>query len=87
VLWCIDERVEKFGDDERFPLKMTPAKYFRRQCYVSVDPDEAVVRYTIEAMGDEKIRHSTIGHTTTPPIRAPIETFLQLTVLARGEQA
>ena len=54
-LWCLDERVEKFGDDETFPLRMSPTEYFKRQCYVSVDPDEAVVQYTIQAMGDDNI--------------------------------
>ena len=58
-LWCLDERVEKFGDDEKFPLKMPPSEYFKRQCYVSVDPDEDVVKYTIDAIGDDNIVIST----------------------------
>ena len=44
-LWTLDERVEKFGDDERFHLTMRPSEYFRRNCWVSVDPDEDIVRY------------------------------------------
>jgi hypothetical protein len=39
-LWSLDERVEKFGDDERFRLSALPSEYFRRHCWVSVDPDE-----------------------------------------------
>lgn len=58
-LYCLDERVEKFGDDEKYGLKMSPSEYFKRHCYVSVDPDEAVVRHTIEAVGDENIVIST----------------------------
>jgi predicted TIM-barrel fold metal-dependent hydrolase len=54
-LWCLDERVEKFGDDEKFPMKYPPSEYFRQHCYVSVDPDEEVVRYAIQAMGDDNI--------------------------------
>jgi predicted TIM-barrel fold metal-dependent hydrolase len=77
-LWCLDERVEKFGDDERFPLKMPPSEYFRRHCYVSVDPDEAVVRYTIEAIGDENIVISTDWPHDDSAYPHAIETFLQL---------
>src|SRR5207302_1110813 len=36
-LWTLDERVEKFGDDDRFHLTMRPSEYFRRNCWVSVD--------------------------------------------------
>ena len=47
------------GDKERFGLKLAPSEYFRRQCFVSVDPDEALVRYTIDAIGDENLVLST----------------------------
>jgi uncharacterized protein len=77
-LWCLDERVEKFGDDERFPLKMPPSEYFRRHCYVSVDPDEAVVRHTIEAIGDENIVISSDWPHDDSAYPRAIETFLQL---------
>ncbi|MBI4637101.1 MAG: amidohydrolase [Candidatus Rokubacteria bacterium] len=54
-LWTLDERVEKFGDDARFPLSRPPSEYFRRHCWVAVEPDEAVVRYAIPALGDDNI--------------------------------
>jgi predicted TIM-barrel fold metal-dependent hydrolase len=54
-LWALDERVAKFGDDERVPLCMPPSEYFRRHCWVSVDPDEDVVRHAIPAIGDDNI--------------------------------
>jgi uncharacterized protein len=77
-LWCLDERVEKFGDYERFPLRMSPSEYFRRHCYVSVDPDEAVVRYTIEAIGDDNIVISSDWPHDDSAYPRAIETFLQL---------
>ena len=77
-LWCLDERVEKFGDDERFPLTMPPSEYFRRHCYVSVDPDEAIVQYAIKAMGDENIVISTDWPHDDSAYPRAIETFLQL---------
>jgi predicted TIM-barrel fold metal-dependent hydrolase len=54
-LWVLDERVEKFGDDVRFPLTMTPSEYFRRHCWVSVEPDEALAAQTIATLGDDNI--------------------------------
>ena len=58
-LWSLDERVEKFGDDDRFRLSMRPSEYFRRNCWVSVDPDEDIVRHAIPTMGDDNIVIST----------------------------
>jgi predicted TIM-barrel fold metal-dependent hydrolase len=54
-LWVLDERVEKFGDDERFPLTMPPSEYFRRHCAVSVEPDEALLPQTLATLGDDNI--------------------------------
>jgi predicted TIM-barrel fold metal-dependent hydrolase len=54
-LWVLDERVEKFGDDVRFPLTMSPSEYFRRHCWVSVEPDEALAAQTIATLGDDNI--------------------------------
>jgi predicted TIM-barrel fold metal-dependent hydrolase len=54
-LWSLDERVEKFGDDEHFRLSRPPSEYFRSNCWVAVDPDEEVVRHALPAMGDENI--------------------------------
>ncbi len=58
-LYCLDEHYEKFGDSERFGLTMNPSDYFRRQCWVSVDPDEELLTYTIQAMGDDNMVIST----------------------------
>jgi predicted TIM-barrel fold metal-dependent hydrolase len=77
-LWCLGERVEKFGDDERFRLKMPLSEYFRRHCYVSVDPDETVARHAIEAMGDENIVISTDWPHDDSAYPHAIETFLKL---------
>jgi predicted TIM-barrel fold metal-dependent hydrolase len=51
----LDERVEKFGDDERFALTMPPSEYFRRHCWVSVEPDEALAAQTFATLGDDNI--------------------------------
>ena len=77
-LWSLDERVEKFGDDERFRLTMRPSEYFRRSCWVSVDPDEDVVRHAIPAMGDDNIVISTDWPHDDSAYPRAVETFLGL---------
>ena len=58
-LYCLDEHESKMGDKERFGLKLAPSEYFRRQCFVSVDPDEHLLKYTIQAIGDDNLVIST----------------------------
>jgi uncharacterized protein len=36
-------------------LKRSPADYFRRQCFVSADPDDPFIKQTIEMIGDGNI--------------------------------
>ncbi len=40
-------------------LAMPPSEYFRRQCFVSADADEAMLEQVIAALGDERIVFST----------------------------
>ncbi len=77
-LWSLDERVEKFGDDERFRLTMPPSEYFRRHCWVSVDPDEDVVRHAIPAIGDDNIVISSDWPHDDSAYPRAIDTFLGL---------
>jgi predicted TIM-barrel fold metal-dependent hydrolase len=77
-LWTLDERVEKFGDDERFRLTMRPSEYFRRNCWVSVDPDEDVVRHALPSMGDDNIVISTDWPHDDSAYPRAVETFLGL---------
>ncbi|PYO12472.1 MAG: hypothetical protein DMD75_07330 [Candidatus Rokuibacteriota bacterium] len=77
-LWTLDERVEKFGDDDRFHLTMRPSEYFRRNCWVSVDPDEDVVRHAIPTMGDDNIVISTDWPHDDSAYPRAVETFLGL---------
>lgn len=77
-LWSLDERVEKFGDDESVRMSMRPSEYFRRQCWVSVDPDEDVVRYAIPAIGDDNIVISTDWPHDDSAYPRAIDTFIGL---------
>ncbi|MBI3743331.1 MAG: amidohydrolase [Chloroflexi bacterium] len=54
-LWRLDEEWEKFGPGERVRLQGKPIDYFKRHCYLSVDPSEGLVRQVIEALGDDNL--------------------------------
>jgi len=77
-LWTLDERVEKFGDEERFRLSMRPSEYFHRNCWVSVDPDEDVVRHALPSMGDDNIVISTDWPHDDSAYPRAVDTFLGL---------
>src|SRR5882672_10461251 len=48
LLWRLDEGYEREGDIFMQDLTMAPSEYFKRQCFISVEPDEAPARHTIE---------------------------------------
>ena len=58
-LWVLDERVEKFADQTRFPLARQPSETFWDHCWVAADPDEAMVAQAIAVGGDDNIVIST----------------------------
>ena len=59
-------------------LKAPPSEYFRRQCCVSVDADEELLQYTVQAIGDENIVISTDWPYDDSAYPRAIETFLGL---------
>ena len=77
-LFCLDEHEMKMGDKERFGLKLAPSDYFRRQCYVSVDPDEELVTHTIDVIGDENLVISTDWPHDDSAYPHATETFLSI---------
>ena len=44
----LDHHVKKFGRNPDW-LQMLPSEYFKRQCWISFDPDEAMLRATAES--------------------------------------
>jgi predicted TIM-barrel fold metal-dependent hydrolase len=59
-LYRLDEMWEKCGRAEEGEiLELAPHEYFLRQCYASVDVDEAPVRHVIEEYGDDNLVFST----------------------------
>ena len=59
LLWRMDEHYELEGDVFMPELTMAPSEYFKRQCFVSVEPDETPVRHMIEDFGADQLVFST----------------------------
>jgi predicted TIM-barrel fold metal-dependent hydrolase len=59
LIWRMDESYELEGDLFMPQLTMEPSAYFKRQCYVSVEPDEMPARYMIEEFGSDQLVFST----------------------------
>ena len=59
LLWRLDEQWELFEDAEEIPLQLKPSEYFLRQCFIAVDPAEALVSQVIDDIGDDNIVIST----------------------------
>ena len=58
----LDRMDRHFEDKALFndsPLTMPPSEYFKRQCWISIEPDEAPARYTIEEFGCDQLVFST----------------------------
>jgi predicted TIM-barrel fold metal-dependent hydrolase len=59
LLWRMDEHWEMFGDVWAPEQKLLPSEYFKRQCFVSVEPDEEPVKYVSEHVGNDRLVFST----------------------------
>jgi predicted TIM-barrel fold metal-dependent hydrolase len=63
--WLYRLRVANQGGnkDLPIPLPMDPIDYWRRQCFVSTEPDDPGIKQVIDAVGDENIVAATdFGH-------------------------
>ncbi len=78
VLWRLDEAVELDGDVWTKGLTMAPSEYFKRQCIVSVEPDEHIARSVIDQMGCDHLVFSTDYPHVDSRFPYAIDTFLKL---------
>jgi len=53
-LWRMDEHQELLPFQVPW-LKLKPSEYFRRQCYISCEPDEDHLATTVRAVGEDRI--------------------------------
>jgi uncharacterized protein len=80
LLWRMDESYELEGDVCTPELTMMPSAYFRRQCYISVEPDEIPARHMIDDFGSDRLVFSTdYPHGDSRYPRAT-ESFLELPI-------
>jgi uncharacterized protein len=76
-LWYIDELWEREMNEHSTPEK--PSSYFRRQCYVSAEPEEPAIKYVIEVQGDDNILFNTdFPHPSEAKVSNPTDEFLEL---------
>ena len=59
LLWRLDEGWRLEGDVWAPDLNLAPSEYFKRQCVVSAEPDEATVKHVIEHLDGSGIVFST----------------------------
>jgi predicted TIM-barrel fold metal-dependent hydrolase len=52
-LWRLDDQWEKFGPGCEHQLSILPSEYFKRQCYIALDVDEAPAVDIVNKMGPE----------------------------------
>jgi predicted TIM-barrel fold metal-dependent hydrolase len=80
LLWRLDEGWEREGDLWAKDLTMAPSEYFKRQVFVSVEPDEAGVKYVIDYIGTDRLVFSTDYPHGDSKYPHAVETFLQLEI-------
>jgi predicted TIM-barrel fold metal-dependent hydrolase len=80
LLWRLDEGWEREGDIWGKDLRMAPSKYFKRQVFVSVEPDEAGVKYVIDYIGADRLVFSTDYPHGDSKYPQAVESFLQLKI-------
>ena len=78
LVWRADEGYEREGDIFMDDLDEAPSEYFKRQCWVSVEPDEGPARYTIEEFGCDQLVFSTDYPHGDSRYPEAVDAFLQL---------
>ena len=86
LLWRLDEGYEREGDIFMPDLTMKPSDYFKRQCWISVEPDEAPARYTIAEFGCDQLVFSTDYPHGDSKYPHAVESFLELSFRRRQAQ-
>jgi uncharacterized protein len=80
LVWRLDESYEMEGDLFMGDLEMEPSAYFRRQCYVSVEPDEHPAKHLIEDFGSDQMVFSTDYPHGDSRYPKATESFLELEI-------
>ncbi|APR78053.1 Hypothetical protein A7982_03400 [Minicystis rosea] len=54
-LWRLDEEYEQLGWEVKRNVKQKPSAYFRRQCFVSIEPSEPYLDRIIDLVGEDNL--------------------------------
>ena len=85
-LWRLDEYWEMSQSGEDVQLDASPSEYFHHQCFISVDPDEHLVKGVIQEIGDDNLVFSTDYPHSDSRFPEATETFLSLDISARSKE-
>jgi predicted TIM-barrel fold metal-dependent hydrolase len=80
LLWRLDEYWQMAKSGETAKLQGLPSEYFRRQCFISVDPDEDQVEWVIQKLGDDTLVFSTDYPHSDSHFPEATELFLKLPI-------
>ena len=58
-LYRMDDQWEKFGGGDGVSLSEMPSVYYQRQCFISIDADEALAADMLKRLGDDNVVFST----------------------------
>jgi uncharacterized protein len=86
LLWRLDEGWEREGDIWAQDLTMKPSDYFKRQCFVSVEPDEDGVKYVIDYVGTDRLVFSTDYPHGDSKFPDAVNSFLRLKISDNDKQ-
>ena len=86
LLWRLDEGYEREADVFVPELKMAPTEYFKRQCWISVEPDEEPAKYAIDWVGSDKMVFSTDYPHGDSRYPDAVSSFLELSAPGRGQE-
>ena len=76
----LDPDYQREGDIWATDLTMKPSEYFKKQCFVSVEPDEDGVKYVIDYLGTDRLVFSTDYPHGDSKFPHAVENFLQLKI-------
>jgi predicted TIM-barrel fold metal-dependent hydrolase len=76
LLWRMDESWELEGDVFMPDLTARPSEYFKRQCWISVEPDETPAKHMVEDFGCDQLVFSTDYPHTDSKYPHAVEGFL-----------
>jgi predicted TIM-barrel fold metal-dependent hydrolase len=80
LIWRMDESWELEGDVCMPALTMKPSEYFRRQCYISVEPDELPALHMLADFGSDRLVFSTDYPHGDSRYPNAVESFLELPI-------